>query len=53
MKPRNGAPINLDKCHRPFSQLFDAAEPGYRSDTNALSVKMGKPGIDTRILKSD
>jgi hypothetical protein len=53
MKPRNAAPINLDKCHRPFGQLFDTVGPGYRSDTNAPYVKIGSPGIDTRIVKSD
>jgi hypothetical protein len=45
MKPRNAAPINLDKCHRPFGQLSDATPPGYRSVTNAMNLRSAKPGI--------
>ena len=43
MKPRNAAPINLDKCHRPFGQLFDAIRRGYRSVTNTMNAEVGKP----------
>jgi hypothetical protein len=53
MKPRNAAPINLDKCHRPFGQLSDVTRPGYRSVTNAMNAKIAKPDIAARILKSD
>ncbi|WP_158934254.1 hypothetical protein [Burkholderia sp. S171] len=53
MKPRNAAPINLDKCHRPFGQVSDATAPGYCSITNAMNAKLGKLGIAARILKSD
>jgi hypothetical protein len=53
MKPRNAAPINLDKCHRPFGQLSDVIPPGYRSNTNPPDMKADEPGIAARILKSD
>jgi hypothetical protein len=53
MKPRNAAPINLDKCHRPFGQLSDTTPPGYRSVTNAIKVEIGQPGTAARFLKSD
>jgi hypothetical protein len=45
MKPRNAAPINLDKCHRPFGQLSDTTPARYRSVTNAMNVEVGKRGI--------
>ncbi|QIE24351.1 hypothetical protein SBC1_22470 [Caballeronia sp. SBC1] len=53
MKPRNAAPINLDKRHRPFGQLSDATRRGYRSVRNTMNVEVGKPGVAARILKSD
>lgn len=53
MKPRNAAPINLDKCHRPFGQLFDATGLRYGSCTNAMNGKGNTQGVGTRIVKSD
>jgi hypothetical protein len=53
MKPRNAAPINLDKCHRPFCKLFDTTGPGHGSNTNAMNARRSTSGVGTRILKSD